>query len=118
MIDTVTAGEPSIFFTSSKLHLHAMKHRLSGLCVEAYRYVYALLHTNAVSVIIQGQVKVSSEEGEVRLLVKINSQAAGPDAKKMKAVRDLKQLSGQCCLLLCESSLHAALRCTCLECWT
>eukprot|EP00878_Enallax_costatus_P020088 GHUV01021219.1.p1 GENE.GHUV01021219.1~~GHUV01021219.1.p1 ORF type:complete len:576 (+),score=170.67 GHUV01021219.1:791-2518(+) len=38
--------------------------------------------------------RVNVTEGEVRLLVKINSQAAGADAKKMKAVRDLKQLSG------------------------
>lgn len=45
--------------------------------------------------LLQGKVKVESESGELRLLVKINSQAVGAEAaKKMRAVKDLKQLSG------------------------
>eukprot|EP00775_Hariotina_reticulata_P003759 gene3759-4018_t len=41
----------------------------------------------------QGKVRVDQESGELKLLVKVNSQGAGVD-QKAKAVRDLKQLSG------------------------
>lgn len=41
----------------------------------------------------QGRVEVNSETGELKLLVKINTKS-GAEAKKSKAVKDLKQLSG------------------------
>lgn len=37
---------------------------------------------------------VNPETGELKLLVKMNTQAQGAEAKKSKAVKDLKQLSG------------------------
>ncbi|WIA29640.1 hypothetical protein OEZ86_012127 [Tetradesmus obliquus] len=42
----------------------------------------------------QGKVRVDQATGELRLLVKVNAQGQGADARKSKAVRDLKQLSG------------------------
>ena len=38
---------------------------------------------------------VNQETGELKLLVKINAKAQGAEAKKSKAVKDLKQLSGE-----------------------
>lgn len=46
---------------------------------------------------VQGRVDVNQETGELRLLVKINAKSQGAEAKKSKAVKDLKQLSGEAC---------------------
>jgi hypothetical protein len=43
--------------------------------------------------LLQGKVRVDQESGELKLLVKVNSQGAGVD-QRAKAVKDLKQLSG------------------------
>lgn len=43
---------------------------------------------------VQGRVDVNQETGELKLLVKINAKSQGAEAKKSKAVKDLKQLSG------------------------
>jgi len=43
--------------------------------------------------LLQGKVRVDQETGELKLLVKVNSQGAGVD-QRAKAVKDLKQLSG------------------------
>jgi hypothetical protein len=45
-------------------------------------------------VTVQGRVDVNQETGELKLLVKINAKSQGAEAKKSKAVKDLKQLSG------------------------
>lgn len=46
---------------------------------------------------MQGRVLVDREAGELKLLVKINSQhQSAEEKKKAKAVKDLKQLSGVC----------------------
>jgi hypothetical protein len=61
-------------------------------------------------------VLVNQESGELKLLVKINAKAQGAEAKKSKAVKDLKQLSGETgynmSRLLC--CFHEALVCACM----
>jgi hypothetical protein len=41
-------------------------------------------------------VRVHQATGELQLLVKVNVQGQGAEARKSRAVRDLKQLSGGC----------------------
>jgi hypothetical protein len=45
--------------------------------------------------LMQGRVRVDRGSGELRLLVKVNAQGQGLDARKI--VKDLKQLSGESC---------------------
>jgi hypothetical protein len=45
-------------------------------------------------------VDVNQETGELKLLVKINAKSQGAEAKKSKAVKDLKQLSGTHMMLI------------------
>lgn len=40
-------------------------------------------------------MRVDQDRGELKLLVEINAKAQGAGAKKSKAVKDLKQLSGK-----------------------
>lgn len=44
---------------------------------------------------LQGRVEVYPDTGELKLLVKINAKSQGGAGKKSKAVKDLKQLSGE-----------------------
>lgn len=57
-----------------------------------------LLRTVAAAVCVyclQGRVEVYPDTGELKLLVKINAKSQGGAGKKSKAVKDLKQLSGE-----------------------
>ena len=59
---------------------------------------YDMLHSSACVCWLclpQGRVDVNQEAGELKLMVKMNTNAQGVDAKKSKAVKDLKQLSGE-----------------------
>jgi hypothetical protein len=56
--------------------------------------VYRVCADRGASFVLQGRVDVKQDTGELKLLVKINAKSQGAEAKKSKAVKDLKQLSG------------------------
>lgn len=56
---------------------------------------------------LQGRVAVNSDTGELKLLVKINAKSQGAEAKKSKAVKDLKQLSGRRLEMVTDECRHA-----------